>query len=341
MRLTRTILGFAVAACFTLAPAAYADHGRGSAPKPTTGAGKPNTTANQTTTSSGPQTTTSKPGGKSTPHSSSSKSSTKSASKSTTTSGTGGTSGTSTHLNPIAAKISSKPQLNAKISGMLPVGANGKQMSLNEASKGFKNQGQFIAALHASQNHGIAFADLKNDMVKKHMSLGQSIQDLKHSSSSTASSEAHEAEHEADDDIKSTTSTPHHDGDHDGSKHGEKHEDATHHQSVAHQISSNKQLLAKVQPLLPPGMTLADAAKGFRSESQFLAALHASKDLGIPFAQIKGEMTGNDHDSLTRAIQELKPGVDAAAAARTAQQEASADIKTTAPTHTDHDGDDQ
>jgi len=37
-------------------------------------------------------------------------------------------------------------------------------MTLNEASKGFKNQGQFIAALHVSQNLGIPFADLKTAM---------------------------------------------------------------------------------------------------------------------------------------------------------------------------------
>jgi len=42
---------------------------------------------------------------------------------------------------------------------MLPKG-----MTLNEASKGFKNQGQFIAALHVSQNLGIPFADLKTAM---------------------------------------------------------------------------------------------------------------------------------------------------------------------------------
>ena len=96
-----------------------------------------------------------------------------------------------------------------------------------------------------------------------------------------------------------------------------------------------------MQPLLPAGMTLKEAAAGFRSESQFLAALHASKDLGIPFAQIKGEMTGHDHDSLTRAIEELKPTADAKTAAQTAQKEAAADLKATAPVHADHDGDDQ
>jgi hypothetical protein len=61
------------------------------------------------------------------------------------------------------------------------------------------------------------------------------------------------------------------------------------------------------------------------------------RDLNIPFAQIKSEMTGHDHDSLTRTIQELKPTADAATAARTAQTEAAADIKATTPPRTDHD----
>jgi hypothetical protein len=62
-------------------------------------------------------------------------------------------------LNPIASKIASKPGLNSKVGSLLPQG-----MSLNQASEGFKNQGQFIAALHVSQNLGIPFADLKTAM---------------------------------------------------------------------------------------------------------------------------------------------------------------------------------
>src|SRR5258708_19584908 len=52
-------------------------------------------------------------------------------------------------LNPIAAKISSKQQLNTRITAMLPKG-----MTLNQASTAFKNHGQFIAPLHVSQNLG-------------------------------------------------------------------------------------------------------------------------------------------------------------------------------------------
>jgi hypothetical protein len=38
-------------------------------------------------------------------------------------------------------------------------------MTLDQASLGFKNQGQFIAALHVSQNLGIPFTLLKSNMV--------------------------------------------------------------------------------------------------------------------------------------------------------------------------------
>ena len=321
MRLTRTILGFAAVACFTLTPA-YADHGQKPSAKPTTIHGQ--STADPTTTSAGKQ----KP---------------KVARNTTSTTSTTHT----TKLNPIAAKISSKPNLNAKITAMLPT-VNGKTMSLNYASKGFRNQGQFIAALHASRRMDCGAAScfklIKADMVDKHMSLGQSIQDVKHTSSSTASTDATRAEHEAEHDLgdRDDHHDAHHreDGEHarhdsDGSH--DSHRDLSHGNKLAKVISRNPQLNAKVSALLPQGMTLKKAAKGFSSERQFLSALHAAKDLGIPFAQLKAEMTGHDHDSLTQAIRELKPGVDARAAAKTAQQEASTDLKSTqTTTNTDH-----
>jgi hypothetical protein len=98
-------------------------------------------------------------------------------------------------VNPIAAKVAMKPQLNARVTAMLP-----KNMTLNQASSGFKNQGQFIAALHVSRNLGIPFRALKSDMTRKHLSLGQSIQDLKKTSS--AQHEARKAENEANEDLK-------------------------------------------------------------------------------------------------------------------------------------------
>jgi hypothetical protein len=69
-------------------------------------------------------------------------------------------------LNPIASKIASKPNLNTKLTGMLPIDPlTGRTMTLNKASLGFKNQGQFVAALHVSQNLGIPFTELKSHMV--------------------------------------------------------------------------------------------------------------------------------------------------------------------------------
>ena len=56
----------------------------------------------------------------------------------------------------IASRFESHPQLAAKVTAMLPAG-----MSMQRAARGFKNQGQFIAALKASQRTGIPFTDLK------------------------------------------------------------------------------------------------------------------------------------------------------------------------------------
>jgi hypothetical protein len=101
-------------------------------------------------------------------------------------------------LNPIAAKITSHPQLDSKLTAMLPKG-----MTLNQASMGFKNQGQFIAALHVSRNLGVSFKDLRTQMVTKHKSLGQSIQTLKKTADTDDAVKT--AEHQANDDVKTTS----------------------------------------------------------------------------------------------------------------------------------------
>ena len=102
-------------------------------------------------------------------------------------------------LNPVAAKIAGKPQLSARITAMLPAG-----MTLNQASAGFRNQGQFIATLHAGQrlNCPTCVAQLKNDMVVKGFSLGQAIQDVRHLSPSSATTIANHSEHDAEVDVE-------------------------------------------------------------------------------------------------------------------------------------------
>jgi hypothetical protein len=117
--------------------------------------------------------------------------------KTTQTTSTAAASGTTTTMNPVAAKISAKPELNTKITALLP-----PNMTLDAASAGFRNQGQFIAALHVSRNLGIPFADLKTDMTTKHMSLGQSIQALR--TTADATREAKKAETEATRDLKAS-----------------------------------------------------------------------------------------------------------------------------------------
>ena len=75
----------------------------------------------------------------------------------------------------IAGNIAKSPQLEARLKAMLPAG-----MTMEQASEGFRNQGQFIAALEASKNQNIDFVKLKAEMTGDDaLSLGQAVQKLK------------------------------------------------------------------------------------------------------------------------------------------------------------------
>ena len=97
----------------------------------------------------------------------------------TTTTGTG-TGTTWEPTNPVAEKLMGKPNQLAKAKAVI-----GDTTDINLATEGFKNFGQFNAAVNASQNLGIDFADLKASMTgitlegeKTNLptkSLGQSI----------------------------------------------------------------------------------------------------------------------------------------------------------------------
>jgi hypothetical protein len=97
--------------------------------------------------------------------------------------------------------------------------------------------------------------------------------------------------------------------------------------TVPQQVAANPALATRLQPLLPPGMTLAEAATGFKNQGQFIAALHVSHNLDIPFTQLKTDMTGPNHLSLGQSIQQLKPGVNANTSVKTAEKEADLDVK--------------
>src|SRR5262245_28687520 len=109
----------------------------------------------------GPKTTThgNGPKSKGTTDSGATTTTTSASTSSTTTTNPTNPTPTSPPLNPIAQKISNNHGLLPKVTAMLPKG-----MSLDQATMGFKNQGQALACLHASQNHGIPFADLKTAM---------------------------------------------------------------------------------------------------------------------------------------------------------------------------------
>jgi hypothetical protein len=89
-------------------------------------------------------------------------------------------------------------------------------------------------------------------------------------------------------------------------------------------LSQNTQLASKVGSVLPAGTNVQQAASGFKNLGEFAAAAHVSKNLGIPFDDLKAKMTGTDSMSLGKAIHTLKPEVDSKAEAKKA---AEADMK--------------
>jgi hypothetical protein len=60
-------------------------------------------------------------------------------------------------------------------------------------------------------------------------------------------------------------------------------------------------------------MKPGDAFNGFNSHGQFFAALHVSRNLGIPFRDLKAQMMSDENMSLGKAIHELRPDMPEAA----------------------------
>jgi hypothetical protein len=116
-------------------------------------------------------------------------------------------------------------------------------------------------------------------------------------------------------------------------------------------LNPNSQLAMKLSSLLPQGTNLQTAASGFKNLGQFVAAVHVSNNLDIPFAQLKcTELATKDActttngtttvtmtvpakgSSLGGAIQTLKPSTtssDAKAAVKEANKQAAGDIRNT------------
>jgi hypothetical protein len=72
----------------------------------------------------------------------------------------------------------------------------------------------------------------------------------------------------------------------------------------------NPQLRARLESMLPSGMTLDQAADGFRNQGQFIAALQQSKKHDISFGDLKAQMTGDNPISLGDAMRKLGVATD-------------------------------
>jgi len=118
---------------------------------------------------------------------------------------------------------------------------------------------------------------------------------------------------------------------------------ASHGQTMDQIISKNTQLASKIQNLT--GMSAQQACTGFKNLGQCVAAAHVSKNLGISFACLRSDMTGQAPAkgsncpatastsgtvgktmSLGKAIQALSPTSDSKTQAKKAAKQANHDI---------------
>jgi len=97
--------------------------------------------------------------------------------------------------------------------------------------------------------------------------------------------------------------------------------------AVQEHLANQPQLAAKLGTLLP-GMTVSQAATDFQSLGHFVAAVHVSHNLDIPFLTLKSRVTGPNAVSLGQAIHDLKPDANAHNEVRRAEAEAREDMKT-------------
>jgi len=107
---------------------------------------------------------------------------------------------------------------------------------------------------------------------------------------------------------------------------------ATKGSSVSEKLTDNTKLASKLQGLLPTGTNLQNAAQGFKNLGQFVAAVHVSHNLGIPFDTLKTKMIGPPKESLGKAIQALKPTANSNDETNKAQKQAKQDMDDTGKT---------
>ena len=114
---------------------------------------------------------------------------------------------------------------------------------------------------------------------------------------------------------------------------------STHRMTTDQQLSKNTKLSGKIQNLT--GMLADSACSGFKNLGQCVAAAHVSKNLGISFACLKSDMTGQapasgsscpagtgtKSMSLGKATQTLSPNANSKTEAKRGTQQANQDLK--------------
>ena len=99
--------------------------------------------------------------------------------------------------------------------------------------------------------------------------------------------------------------------------------------SVSQLLTQNTKLSSNLQSILGSGVDLQQASSGFKNLGEFVAAVHVSKNLNIPFDQLKTTMA-SDGGNLGKAIHTLQPNLSkkqVKTAVKTAKHQAKADMK--------------
>jgi hypothetical protein len=186
-----------------------------------------------------------------------------------------------------ATRASENPAIAARIQPLLPA-----SMRLREAAAGFRNQAEFLEAVHVSHNLDVPFHGVKEEMAAAHHhSVAEAIQALRPGlSRESVKLHVRRAEREAKFDLQARAAAS---------------------TVMAWNIAKNPTLAGRVSALLPEGVSLEAAAVGFRSQAQFLAALHAARNLRVPFSRIQERVVAGE--SLERAIVAAEPELGAEA----------------------------
>jgi len=183
----------------------------------------------------------------------------------------------------VSLRVSQNAGLSAQLQPLLPAGT-----TLAGDATGFRNQGQFVAALHVAHNLNIPFDQLKARLTGSNpVSLGKAIEGLRPDlDKKTVKSNTELADRQAERDLEQS-------------------ESAAKPAPFLTRIESNTALASRLQALLPQGSTLQQASAGFKNEGQFIATLEAAKTLNLSFVDLKDRVTGGQ--SLGQAIHALKP----------------------------------